>query len=243
MKYMYTKTFFLPYSEVGLEGKLSIYEASCLTQDMSTEFFESLQLDNFRICEKYNAAWVITKSKYVFHKFPQWHDKIIAKSYIASKSELRIDTCSDFYDANNELLFCCKQEFCIIDRTQRSLKKLSNINFPEDICLYETSLQSPYARIKCTFDENEKVCAHLVHSTDIDFTNHVNNTKYIYYIMSTFSSEFLKSNFIKEFDIAYLGESKEGNLLEVYEKDELTEKIFCIKNDGKEIIKGKICFA
>lgn len=243
MKNLYTKSFYLPYSEVGLDGKTNVYEASCLVQDMGTEFFESMEWDNFRIFRKYNAAWVITKSKFVFHKFPKWHDKLNAKSYLSSKSELRVDCCTDFYDENNELLFCCKQEFCIIDRTQRTLRKLSSIDFPVDTCLYETPLQSPYVRVKSTFDETENALSHLVHSTDIDFSNHVNNTKYIYYVISTLSSEFLKSNPIKEFDIAYIGESVEGERLNVYIKDDLTDKIFCIKNNEKEIIKGRIRFA
>ena len=91
------------------------------------------------------------------------------------------------------------------------------------------------------FDEGNLAYIQKVRSQDIDFSNHVNNTVYVHYIMNTFSNEFLDKIDITDVEMHYIAESKEGQVLKIYKK-ELENNIIriLIKENEIEVIRASI---
>ena len=50
----------------------------------------------------------------------------------------------------------------------------------------------------------------------IDMSHHVNNTEYINLALDVFTEEYLLANPIKELEVHYTGETKEGETLKIY---------------------------
>ncbi len=75
---------------------------------------------------------------------------------------------------------------------------------------------------------------------DIDYSKHTNNAIYTRLIMNALTSDFLTKNKITDFEIHYINESKEGQVLKIYKKEENDSIKFLIKSDEKEIVRANL---
>ena len=242
MKIEYNKKHAITYTEVNQQRKLDIVSAFNLVQNMMTEYFESFKSDNIRLKEKNNAIWVVTKTKIHFNKYPTWMELIYGKSYTTNVKPIRMQLETVFRNKNEELLFCTKQEACVIDLDSRKLRKINTVNYPEDMETEESVFEKSYLRLKEEFSEEDYIYKQKVCSSDIDFSKHTNNVSYVRYIINTLSCEFFEKNEITDFEIHYINESKEGQILKVYKKENDNSIEFLIKEKDREIVRAKCNF-
>lgn len=239
MVYDYKKEFNTPYSSIDCSGKLGLVEIMNLNQDMITEFFGSVGSDNKTLREKNNAAWIYTKTKVKIFDLPFWNTKTSAKTFVSSKSPIRIDLETQLKDKNQNLICAAKTEMCAIDFIERKIKKIDSLEFPVDLESSESGIKEPFARFSCEFDEKDFCYETKVFASDIDFTRHTNNAHYTKYLMNTFNSEFYDTKTITEFDIQFAKESGENSILRIYKKQSAeNEYSFLIKNEEEIVVKA-----
>ena len=70
------------------------------------------------------------------------------------------------------------------------------------------------------FSESELVFEQQIRSCHIDMSHHMNNIEYIKFALSVFTDDFLQSHEISDLEVHYTGESKEGQILRVYRRDD-----------------------
>lgn len=242
MKYEYSKDFEITYTGLDSNANISLTSAISLAQNMVTEYFESFKSDNKTIKDKNNALWVLTKTKILFNSFPTWKDIVKAKSYTTQNSQIRSESEITFKDSKGELAFVAKQEYCIIDIDTRKIRKISSVSYPNDMEFEEGIYPEPYGKLKYEFEEKDFVYEQIVYSPDIDFSKHTNNVVYIRYLLNTLSLDFLNNHKIKEFEIHYINETREGAKLKIYKVVNNNEIEFLIKEEEKEIVRAVLKF-
>ena len=77
-----------------------------------------------------------------------------------------------------------------------------------------------------------------IYSSDIDFSKHTNNAVYVRFISNVLSCDFIDKNLITDFEIHYINESKEGQILKIYKKERNQEMEFLIKEKDREIARA-----
>lgn len=124
----------------------------------------------------------------------------------------------------------------------RKIRKIDTVNYPSDMETEENIIQEAYSKLNEVFSEDNLIYEQKVFSTDIDYSRHTNNVMYVRYIANTLSCEFLDKNKITDFEIHYINESKEGQILKIYkiEKNSLIE--FLIKEGEREIIRASLSY-
>ncbi len=147
MENKYEKNIEIEYTNVGRSLNLSVIQAANLIQNITTQFFSTIGLDNIIIKEKNNAAWVVSKSKVHFIIYPIWKEKIKLTSYITEQSKIRIELEIKAENEKNELLFIAKQEFCLIDLGTRKIRKLETINYPNSLKDKESIFLESYQKL------------------------------------------------------------------------------------------------
>jgi medium-chain acyl-[acyl-carrier-protein] hydrolase len=83
--------------------------------------------------------------------------------------------------------------------------------------------------------------------SDLDVNRHVNNVKYIEWIMDGYAMEFIESNEIQKFEINFIGEANFGDEVAVNAERLSENPLVCLhniirKNDGKEICRARISY-
>ena len=102
--------------------------------------------------------------------------------------------------------------------------------------------QDGYLKLDGEFTENDLAYEQKIYSQDIDYSRHVNNAIYVRYIMNALPCDFFNKNKITDFEIHYINESKEGQILKIYKKEENKNISFLIKDYEKEIIRANLIF-
>lgn len=242
MKVEYKKEYKVSYTEVNQNLKLGLVEAMTLPQNMVKEYFECFKSDNIVLKNQNNAVWVVSKAKLHFNKYPNWRDVIYGRSYTTKVKPIRVEMETTFKNEEGEILFSAKQESCAIDLETRKIRKVETVNYPSDMETEENIIQEAYSKLNESFSEDNLIYEQKVFSTDIDYSRHTNNVMYVRYIANTLSCEFLDKNKITDFEIHYINESKEGQILKIYkiEKNGLIE--FLIKEGEREIIRASLSY-
>jgi len=242
MKRVYNKDYKISYSEVDKNLKLGVYESFNLAQDTVTDYFESFGGDNIVVKNKDHAAWVVSKAKVHFNQFPSWGDVIKGRCYTTKIKPIRIELETAFKNTDDEVLFVTNQESCVLDIETRKIRKINTITYPNDMEVEQSLTQEGYLKLNTKFTEDDLDYEQKIYSQDIDYSRHVNNAIYVRYIMNALSCDFLSKNKITDFEIHYINESKEGQILKIYKKEENKNIRFLIKDDEKEIIRANLTF-
>ena len=237
MENEYKRKFFIGYSNCDRKVNLSVLNSLYLIQDMMTEYFGFLKSDNIILKSENNA---IAKTKVHFNKYPKWRDLIEGTVFTTGIKPIRVETEAQFKDKDNNVLFYANQETCVIDLTDRKIRKINTVNYPTGVQIKEGINKEKYLRLNTEFTEADKVYEQKIHSTDIDFSYHTNNVSYVKYILNSLNSDFIDSHKITDFEIHYINESKEGQKLSIYKKIKDNEIEFLIKEENREIARANL---
>lgn len=240
MKNEYKNEYKVGYTTVDSNLNLSLLGCATIIQDMVTELFEYLETDNRRIKDENNAVWVLTKLKIHFEKYPIWKQNIQATSFITNKSKIRVQNNTKVEDETGRILFVAKQESCPLDLTSRKIRKIETIRFPLDLEIKKTILEEDFEKLNNDFRQENIVGTREVYYSDTDYSRHTNNVSYVRFIMNMINSEILNNNIITDFEINYINESKEGQLLDIYRKDYEDKIDFLIKFEETELVRARI---
>ena len=147
---------------------------------------------------------------------------------------------STFKNNQEEILFVVKQESCAIDLKSRKIRKINTVDYPENMETEGSVLQEPYLILKENFSEKDYIYQQKIFSSDIDYSNHTNNVSYVKYVVNTLPCQFFEENQITDFEIHYINESKEGQILKIYKKEKNNSMEFLIKEKDREIIRASL---
>ena len=239
MNVEYSKKHAITYTELTPEARLSLVGSFNLVQNIMTEYFESFKGDNLRIIKNNNAIWVVTKTRLHFVKSAKWQDLLIGKSYTTKIKPIRIDLESTFRVENDDIVFCSKQEICVIDLDTRKLRKISTVDYPSDMMVENSVFHSSFSRLSEDFSDDDYVCKQKVFSSDIDFSNHTNNVAYVRFLVNTLPCEFFREFLITDFEIHYINESREGQILKIYQKRKDNSVDFLALSGDDEIVRAR----
>ena len=242
MKYTNEKEFTLSYTGLDNNAELNTLYAIELAQNLMTEYFGSFKSDNLRLKKQDNALWVLSKTKVRFFNKAAWLDKLFAKGYTIKNTALRTYIESVFYNQDSKLVFVALQENAVIDLNTRKLRKISSVSYPSDMEYETPAKELIFEKLTTEFSEDDFVYNQKTYYTDIDFSNHTNNAVYIRHILNTFPSKFFTEHRVDDFEIHYLHETVEGDLLSVYKKEAENSAEFLIKSGDNEVVRAKLTF-
>lgn len=242
MKYTCEKEFTLSYTGLDNNAELNTLYAIELAQNLMTEYFGSFKSDNLRLKKQDNALWVLSKTKVKFFNKAVWLDHLHAKGYTIKNTALRTYIESVFYNQDNKFIFVALQENAVIDLETRKVRKISSVSYPNDMEYERSAKELTFEKLTEDFSENDFVYNQKIYYTDIDFSNHTNNAVYIKHILNTFPSDFFRKHTVEDFEIHYLHETLEGDLLSIYKKQTDNFFDFLVKSGDNEVVRARLTF-
>ena len=199
--------------------RLGVAQSVLLVQDNLTECFGALGCDGVVWREKFNAFWVFTKTKAHFERRPDWREEVTARTFPVDNAGMRAHVSTEILDKNGRTLLTAIQEACVLSLENHRPMRLSELPYPKDgFPSAPASLE--FERFPSDFGEEELAFTQQIRSCHIDMSRHMNNIEYIKFALSVFSDDFLQSHEISDLEAHYTGESKEGQTLRVYRRDD-----------------------
>ena len=181
-------------------------------QDCFARFLTKHHLAAFDII-KQNKIWVITEYDVDFvNEKPLWSEDIVVELWFTEISSVRIYV--DFRMVNNKGEVFAKGTSCwvIIDSVTKrpfAAKEMLNDSGITDCDMKRTAIME-----QCSSEKQfHKEVQHQVNVTDLDFNGHVCNRSYLSIAMATAPIEFIKTATPTRFNIKFVREAFNGELL------------------------------
>lgn len=221
--------------------KLGIAQSFYLLQDGITECLGDMGFDGVLIKKKYNACWIVTRTKVSFIKRPSWNDKIIINSFPTDNTGARTHLYTEILGLDGKPLMQAVQEICLLNLQNHRLMRLSELDFP--------TADFPLAHYDGNFarnlDINERVIESYeqkIYSQHIDMSQHVNNVEYIKMALNLIPTKILIAHQIDEIEANFLGECTEGCVLNIERMNKGSTTFFRIKNFKQIVFEMKVTF-
>jgi medium-chain acyl-[acyl-carrier-protein] hydrolase len=181
----------------------------------------------FRNLTKINQIWVIIRLLVKMDRYPEWQETITVKTWPRGVDGLFALRDFEILDKNGERLGAAASQWFIMDAETRK---------PQSAMVLKDVLPLA-AHIPALEDQPEKIIipeplsfltSVTAHYADLDMYRHVNNSRYVEWILNLFSQEMHREKFIHSFLIEFLAETHYGEEIE----------LFCSKGYDPSYLKG-----
>lgn len=176
-----------------------------------------LNLDHATMQEKSNAFWVVTKMKLVLNGDIKTGDKICVTTWTHELGMVRaLRDC--VIKLKNSIKVKATAEWCCLDFETKRIRKMNTIQYPNLEMEKTNNLNTVFTNMRENVDNKNFVYSRTIRSTDIDINHHTNNMKYNEMVLDAFSVEELSNINIKEYEIYFVNQSYETNVIDIYKK-------------------------
>lgn len=207
--HVYAITFPVRTDYVDWEKKLSISGLLLFLQEIAWEHANNGGFGYNQLNEK-GQFWVLSKLKIQIDRYPQWNDELHLHTW--SKEPEAFTAYRDFigYGQQHAQLFKATSTWHILSmatgRPQRVDELKKDFPIPENLHAIESKPG------KLPPPENGVASDPLkVVLSDIDMNLHVNNTRYIQWVLDSFPHDFVQSHKIIEIEVNFLQQAKLGD--------------------------------
>lgn len=232
------------YSMVDSGMHVTLLSLAKIIEDATTEFLSENGFSSKDLNHTYHAIMVVLRNHIIFHSRVHFMDTIISKVDAIRKSSVAIILRTRLYRENEvEPLVTSYIQLSSIDMVTRRLRNLDEFKPYMDLKAEEenVSIKGLFNRYTDYVSENTIKKEALVESTDIDYSNHLNNISYIRYFMNCLKSSELRHLLYKEMEINYIKEAKEGEKLTIEYTKVDNQLYFLLKDkDGAIITRAKL---
>ena len=189
-----------------------------------------------------NSAWVLSRLRVVFEKYPKWRDEIVLKTW--HKGANRIFYLRDFLleSPQGERLASATTSWLIIDLSSRRMVRNNTLAENFDNSEMGAAIEEPADKVTMPKEvEPELVHTHKVVWSDIDTNGHVNNVKYAVWALDVVDYDDAAKLPLKEILINFDSEVLPDQEVELYRAKLVEEGRTIYYVQGK--VQGKVCFS
>ena len=216
-------------SQCDFSGKLGIAQCFDLFSDASTRHTDLLGI-GLNELHKDGRFWMVTKTVIKINRMPALSDDVTLCTWPSKPSHITYER-NYTVKSGEELLVCGKSEWSCISFDTGKFSRLNSLFSSEYEYPEEKAVPEAFEKIEDEGFSEEPFAKHLICLTDLDMNRHMNNARYAYAVMDTFSSEELKAHPIKSVEILYKAQAKEGDVLEFTKRN---------NEDGSLDIRAKV---
>ena len=188
------------------------------------------------------SAWVLNRLKMTISDYPKWTETVTVQTWVSvmepfSHRHFQIVLPASATHETEMILANVYSIWIPIDLVTRKPKRLSNHEFLVHQRAYDCEIPEKLAPNEDALFSSERI----VQYADVDMIGHVNNTKYVEWLLDDFFRE-NKNKTPKSLDINYLGEIFEGDTVAIFVKKIDNVVIYAMKNkgDGKDVCRAKL---
>ena len=233
----FTKNFCSATFDVGADGRISLTALLRYFQETAHEHANDLGV-GFQKLREQNIFWVLSSMWLKIGKLPGFDKQITVKTWPRGVDKFySLRDFQLFHDS--KIVVEATSLWLLIDinskRIVRPERIIEGIDFFSEIRVFDDNLiPIDPASEKILIEER------LVRYSDLDINRHVNNVRYVEWILDAINSN-LNEKSIKELKIQYLGEFKENEKAYIYKEVSNDSTLFKIEinhENGKTGIRA-----
>ena len=192
-----------------------------------------------------NHAWVLSRLRIKIIRPAKWKESIRIETFPTGIKGLFGARDFRIFDADNKVIALASSNWLVVDlnshrpiRPHEVVKNMPLGNYPE---VFEKELD----KLAPLSQDAEFIEEIKVHYSDIDINRHVNNVKYLKWLIDALPIETLTEKPVSELEINFLHELKLGEQIQIFQELNDENHMSCkikSKTTGKENCRARIIF-
>ena len=210
---MYQEKIFVNSNDVDDHYDLKISTIFKYLQQAATNHSEILGVGKKDTVDK-GMFWVITRMRVVIYKMPKMLDTLTVTTHPGETMLFIFPRLYEIYDQHGDLCIAGSATWVLLDSLTHKVKMKpfeDGFKIPGEVKENDIALPD-----KVTFESIDKIDERRVRYSDIDLNGHLNNTKYIEYIIDTHDINFYKTKRVQEITINYEREIRQNDLVTLF---------------------------
>ena len=228
---MFSKKYVVGPSDADQNLNAKISTLFVYMQDVSMEHAEELGIGKEATMDK-GMMWVITRYSLSIIRLPRYLEEITVSTYTGRDMKFIFPRHFEMRDKDNNLLVKASATWMVLDQATHkiNLNPFNGKKLPIETHEGEEPLPEKIKPQPTTLIDQRKT-----RNSDVDINNHLNNTRYIEYLVDSHDFDFYRSREIKHLTLEYQKEIKINQLVEIYSNNLEPEFIEAKVND-------EVCF-
>ncbi|MCX8132072.1 MAG: thioesterase [Clostridia bacterium] len=215
MRKVWEESFSVKISEVDFKNRIKTGSLFSYMQEAAANHANNLELGYIQSFNNSELIWVLSRAKVKVYGIAGWKDELRVKTW--PKGTDGLFAVRDFliFKGNGELVCSATTSWLVLDKDTMRPKKMSDV-IPEGIPInqQEHGIDEKLDKLKieCDLPEQSHITAAY---SDIDVNRHVNNAKYIDWIMDSFFGDLSMQGQLDSLRIDLLSETKLGDKITI----------------------------
>ena len=202
--------------------KLKMSAAFNYFQEIAALHADNLGIGFNTIQKDPGVAWVLTRMRVDVIKYPVWDQEIYAETWPQLPRKYEFDRDYFIKDLDGNIMVRAISTWAIINIKTRRLEKTEAIAIEYPEIVTERAIDCKLTKPRAS-GELEISYKRVIGCSDIDINGHLNNSKYIDFIMDCFTMEDVKNNFVKSIQVNYISEALPGDTIVLYKDNSMTD--------------------
>lgn len=241
---LHKNTYTIGYSDVDFTKSLKYSTLFGYFQDTASEAADKLGAGVDTLAERYSVAWVLARIRVEIDREPKWNENITVETWPHLPGKLEFERDYKVRDEHGDVIIKAVSNWVLFDIHTRELRRSDFIEINHPAYIKEHALDCRLGKLR-PFGEVEAVYKKLIGYSDVDFYGHINNSRYIDYIMDCFPVESHKKYRLKAIEVNYIKEAFPGDTMVLYRDiSEAASDMVYIEgvneSDGKPSFKARI---
>ena len=242
MENYFDKEFELRFFEMNRLGEASAISILTLLQETAAEHCHYAGHNLLSLMSE-NLGWVLLAGTMKMERYPIYKEKIIIRTWISQYHSIRGFRENIIYDANYKIIGRARGLWLFYDIKKRRPKKIDP-EFLEKWSFCNTiSLDHNISNKIKPLNSFEYKKEFKVNMYDTDTNKHVNNLRYLQWLMESIPDKILDNYYLSFIDGRFISEAHYGDLILSLTKKDVDENSFIhtiqIKGSNKVCATGK----
>ena len=214
MESVYKKSFVVQSRDSDFSQRVKLSALFSYFQEMATEHGQMLGVGRNSI-QKHGVIWVLIRSRVAVERYPRMREEIFIETWPEQPGKIEFERNFIVRDAEGIIIARALTSWVIIDVENRRLRRSSTLDAKFPSTGREKALNCELGKIQSNNQLNLSY-KKVVRYSDIDINEHLNNSKYVDYIMDCFSLEEHKNYVVKSIEVDYVHEALPGETIELF---------------------------
>jgi medium-chain acyl-[acyl-carrier-protein] hydrolase len=242
MKKSWEDEYVIPFCEVDTREEVFLPTLWNLMQETAWHHADHLRV-GYSDLAKHGHFWVLSRLAIEMDEYPRWGDRIRIKTGLTGATRLFALRNFSIANSKGDILGIAKSAWLVLDVKSRKPQRIEPLCEHLRYLLDSSQLAEEPEKLPGP-DQYKMEKSFAVHYSDIDMHHHVNNTKYMEWILDSYSLEMHQNYHIHTLQINYLAESSHGDEISVRTEpigDPPTTFLHSVfrESDGRELCRAR----
>jgi acyl-ACP thioesterase len=210
---MFQKQFDLRYFEMDQHGGASPTTILTLLEEAAADHCLSINQSLFDLVNQ-NIGWVLLSGYMQMERYPLYKEKITIRTWLSKYTSIKGNRENIIYDEQGCVIGRAKGLWLFFDIKRRRPVKIFDDIKEKWSCFPEESITHDITENIEAIDSAKYKKSFLVYRYDMDTNKHVNNVRYLQWLLETIPDEIIDNLYMHSIDGRYVREAHYGHTIE-----------------------------